>query len=73
MNASEILSSRLGEETPSDEQNVEESNQVGQEVLSWQIEGEEYVECDGQYDSGNGNQDCNSSLFHHSVPPMSDF
>ena len=73
MKAAEILSPRLGKETPSNEKKTDESNKVSQEVLSWQIECEEYVEGDGQHDSGNGNQACDSSLSHYSVPPMFDF
>ena len=63
----------MREEAPSDEKDTSKCNQVGKEVLSWQIEGEEYIGNDEQYDGGNGNQACNSSLFHHCVPPMFGF
>ena len=59
-----------GWETPPDEKNTEGSNQVGQEVLSWQLEGEEYVECDEQY---NGSNDFIRLFIHQSKTSMTEW
>ena len=69
MNTAKPLSPGMWEEAPSDEQNADEGNQVSKEVLSWQIEGEEYVECYEQHDGGNGNQACNFSTLSSVIAP----